>query len=81
MAFGFGQRRGSRGGLLHVLGRYIGLQEAYNSSVLLLASTFGLDALEDSDFAKQRHTSEEEMLLCKGYRRRAVASDPTGTSY
>lgn len=57
--------------------RYVGLQEAYNSSVLLLASVFDLDELESSDFAKQRHTSEEELMLCKGYRRRAVGSDPT----
>jgi hypothetical protein len=46
----------------------VGLQEAYNSSVLLLKSTFGLENIEESDFAKERHTSEEEMLLCKGYR-------------
>jgi hypothetical protein len=57
--------------------RYVGLQEAYNSSALLLASVFDLDELESSDFAKQRHTSEEELMLCKGYRRRAVGSDPT----
>ena len=56
--------------------RFVGLQEAYNSSVLLLAATFELDNLEAGDFAKERHTSAEEMLLCKGYRRRAVLSDP-----
>jgi len=56
--------------------RFVGLQEAYNSSVLLLASIFNLDALGPADFAKQRHTSEEELMLCKGYRRRAVGSDP-----
>jgi len=55
--------------------RYVGLQEAYNSSVLLLAATFELQDIEESDFAKERHTSEEEILLCKGYRRRAVGSD------
>ena len=53
----------------------MGLQEAYNSSVLLLAATFELQDIERSDFAKERHTSEEEILLCKGYRRRAVGSD------
>jgi hypothetical protein len=56
--------------------RFVGLQEAYNSSVLLLARTFDMeDRLEQSDFAKERHTSQEEMLQCKGYRRRAVGSD------
>ena len=56
--------------------RFIGLQEAYNSSVLLLASIFNLGALGPADFAKQRHTDEEALLLCKQYRRRAVGSDP-----
>jgi hypothetical protein len=55
--------------------RFIGLQEAYNSSVLLLAATFDLQ-VEENDFEKQRQTSTEELLLCKGYKRRSVGSDP-----
>mmetsp|Transcript_14678 Transcript_14678/g.29343 ORF Transcript_14678/g.29343 Transcript_14678/m.29343 type:complete len:543 (+) Transcript_14678:97-1725(+) len=56
--------------------RFVGLQEAYNSSVLLLARTFDMeDRLQVSDFAKVRHTPAEEIRNCKGYRRRAVGSD------
>lgn len=54
--------------------RFIGLQEAYNSSVLLLAATFDLQ-VEENDFEKER-TSLEDGLLCKGYARRALAHDP-----
>lgn len=56
--------------------RFVGLQEAYNSSVLLLAATFDLE-VEENDFEKMRHTSDAELLMCKGYRRRAVGSDPS----
>jgi len=55
--------------------RFVGLQEAYNSSVLLLARTFDMeDRLEASDFAKERSSGEE--VLCREYKRRAVATDP-----
>lgn len=57
--------------------RFLGLQEAYNSSVLLLAKTFGLgSALDPLDFAKERHTNPEEAYACKGYSRRGLTYDP-----
>ena len=45
--------------------RFLGLQEAYTTSVLLLERTFGLGGrLDASDFAKERHSNPEEELLC-----------------
>ena len=57
--------------------RFLGLQEAYTTSVLLLERTFGLGGrLDASDFAKERHSNPEEELLCKGYTRRGLIHDP-----
>lgn len=56
--------------------RFVGFQEAYNSSVLLLGATFGLE-LDGSDFEKARHTEDDELYRCKGYRRRNVGNDAT----
>mmetsp|Transcript_11369 Transcript_11369/g.26708 ORF Transcript_11369/g.26708 Transcript_11369/m.26708 type:complete len:635 (+) Transcript_11369:210-2114(+) len=54
--------------------RFLGLQEAYNASVLLLAHEFKVD-LDPADFDMERSSGKEEALLCRGFRRRQVASD------
>ena len=53
--------------------KFVGLQEAYRSSVLLLGATFNF-SISASDFARDRE-SKDHKRPCTGYRQREFARD------